>query len=285
MASFRWRVSFSEPRPLRLKFSRTSAVKGFVRVKAGAATAWVAVAVPAVARASSPCADARAPAGASAAIRSAASPLPPACSLVPAADGAGFAGKGVEHAVHPGLGRLVEIDVAIDPRVDPLCAEFLQPGVEILAGLAELIVKLIAQREHGEPHAFQPRGPLAVDEFVEEHRLVRRIAFAVGADHDQKLLDLLEVVRAELAHARQRDREALLFQPLLHFARQPLGVAGLGAEENRSRRARSPPRRYVRLSCLTGSRSDRRRRRSRSPRRPANQPDSRSARSSDRARA
>ena len=85
-----------------------------------------------------------------------------------------------------------------------------------------------------------------MDEFVEEHRLVGRIAFAVGADHDQKLLDLLEVVRAELAHARQRDRETLLFQAFLHFARQPLGVAGLGAEEDghvaldrrRGRRAR-----------------------------------------------
>ena len=226
------------------------------------------------------CSQPQTPAGTSAAIRSASpASVPAGCRSAPGR------GKGVEHAVHPGLGRLVEIDVAIDPRVDPLRAEFLQPCVKILAGLAELIVKLIAQRKHGEPHAFQPRGPLAMDEFVEQHRLVRRIAFAVRADHDQKLLDLFEVVRAELAHARQRDRETLLFQPFLHFAGQPLGVAGLGAEENRHvaldrRRGRSSgfPSWQVQRPPLARLLPCRRRR-------CANQPDSRSARSSDRARA
>ena len=72
--------------------------------------------------------------------------------------------------------------VAIDARQQAPGAELGEPFVDDAAGLAELGVTGIAERQHRVLQLGQLRRALGTEEFVQAARLVRRIAVTVRAD-------------------------------------------------------------------------------------------------------
>ena len=59
---------------------------------------------------------------------------------------AGSLGRQVlDHVVQPGGGRVLEVDVAVDPRHHPHRPQLLQPGVDQPAGLTEALVAAVPQ--------------------------------------------------------------------------------------------------------------------------------------------
>ena len=105
-----------------------------------------------------------------------------------------------QRIVDPGAGGGVVIDIAIDARQHARRAKLLETPVEPLAGLAEFFIGRIAKRQHGEADAGQ-RGRLAAfDEFEEFNGRLRRVALAIGACDDEKVLLLAEPARFIFAH-------------------------------------------------------------------------------------
>src|SRR5690606_738231 len=104
-------------------------------------------------------------------------------------------------------------------------AEFLKSLVKVFARLAEKLVRRVPERQYGIPHAVKPRRALAVKEFIERQRIVRRIPFAVSAYHNKQRLHILQGVRLEIAHGRYRHRKSLRGQLLAQFLGQTLAVS------------------------------------------------------------
>ena len=77
------------------------------------------------------------------------------------------------------------MSTSASPRANRRCApEFGQARVELAADRVELRVAGIAQAQHGELELLERGRALAEQEFDEAARIVRRIAFALGADDD-----------------------------------------------------------------------------------------------------
>ena len=76
-------------------------------------------------------------------------------------------------------------------------------------------------------HAIKLRCAFAVQEFIEGHRIIRRFSFAMRADDDQQVLNLLQAVRFKVTHRDQRHFDTAAFQLACHLFRQLLAVAGL----------------------------------------------------------
>src|SRR5687768_15731112 len=93
-------------------------------------------------------------------------------------------GEKLDDDFAPAPGRILVIDIAIDARAQPRCAELFEPAVDALPGLAIFLVGRIAEGEHGEADAVQLRRAWPLQELEEADRRLRRIALAIGADDE-----------------------------------------------------------------------------------------------------
>ncbi len=84
----------------------------------------------------------------------------------------------------PGRGDAVDIQVGFGQRLQALAAELGQACVDTAGDAAEIGITGIAQAEHGELQLGQLRCATALQEFHQADRIVRRIAFALGADDE-----------------------------------------------------------------------------------------------------
>ena len=139
-------------------------------------------------------------------------------------------------AVDPGGGRRLVVQVALDPLGHPRGAQRGEAFVEQPAGLAELRVGAVAQRQHGIAHAVEARRIVGHQRGVEVDRALRRIALAPGAGDHQQVLRAGHLRRRGIRHVEHPCGEAQLAGRLARRIGQRLGVAGFGAEQDRERR-------------------------------------------------
>ena len=136
----------------------------------------------------------------------------------------------------PAGSRLGEIDVGVDAIQQALCAQLRQAAVEVLARFAKEFVRGVAEAEHREGGAIQLRRFFRHQEFMQRHRLFRRIAFTLrGGHHHQQLLlaNLLELVIAGVNQLNVQLRRLQIVAQLLGDAAR---VAGLRSGNQRNRR-------------------------------------------------
>ncbi len=131
-------------------------------------------------------------------------------------DVAGGLGRGqrLEGALDPLGGRLVEIEVAIDPIEHPLGPELGQPGVEALPDGAELGIRGVAEGQDAELHAVEARGALAHQLAIGPHRPSRRLALAPGRRDDDEALLAAEGGDVEIGEVDRLRLEAVLAREL-----------------------------------------------------------------------
>ena len=94
------------------------------------------------------------------------------------------------------------VDVAVDARQHPLRSELLETHVEQLARLTEAVVAGVAEREHAERHALQPRRRVRGQSLPEQLGVVGHLALAVGGGDDQHVLRDRRTRRARSRRAR-----------------------------------------------------------------------------------
>ena len=151
----------------------------------------------------------------------------------------GALGQLLERAPRPGRGRRLVVEIAVDPRRDPVPAQRLEPRVDPSTDLAEVDVAGIAEGEDGKAHALEPRRVLGHERAVELDRALRRIAFAPGAGDHQQVGLAREIRRARLGHVEELCREPLLGRGLLEIGADTLGVAQFGRVQDRERDPRA----------------------------------------------
>ena len=135
----------------------------------------------------------------------------------------------------PGRRRLVIIHVAVDPRLQPLRAKLLKAAVEAFTGFAVVFVGGIAERQDGKAEIGQLRRLVSLDELEEAGGGLRRIALAIGACDDHKILLVLELPALVGRHVMHRDAQAARLCLFGQSCRQGSAVAGFGAIEDRQR--------------------------------------------------
>src|SRR5690606_4360548 len=143
-----------------------------------------------------------------------------------------------DERVAPRVGRVLEIDVAIDPLMNALRAERLEARVERPPDRAEILVARVAEREHRIAKLLELRRALAHPELEERLGALGRIAVAVGRDDERGLLDSPEALRIEVAQVDELRRRAGLTQPLVDGLRDAPAVARLRRVKDRPRRGR-----------------------------------------------
>ena len=90
----------------------------------------------------------------------------------------------------PGGERRVDIEVAINARVEGFGAEGLEALVEVGTELAEVLVMRVAEREDAVAEVYELRGSVGAKLLEEGFRGIGRVALAVGAgDEDGVLLE------------------------------------------------------------------------------------------------
>ena len=121
---------------------------------------------------------------------------------------------------------VVHVD-AVEQRLRALCA---QPFIQRAAEAAELRVFAVAQRQHGVAQARKLRrraGGGRLHQAGEGGGGVGRIAFAVGAGHEQHAFVAAQPRQVELAQRRDAHVQAAGAQRVCGLAGQRLGAAGL----------------------------------------------------------
>lgn len=102
--------------------------------------------------------------------------------------GVGHGGQQFAGACHgllaPRPGHGVHVHVGLAGRQQAGGAEFGQPRVDAPADAAEVRIAGVAQSKHRILQIRQPGRAAAGEEFGKADRVVRRVAFALGADHD-----------------------------------------------------------------------------------------------------
>ena len=83
----------------------------------------------------------------------------------------------------PGHGHGVDIEVGFTQRLHAAGTQFGQTCIQLAGDAAEIGVAAVTQAEYGELQLRQPGCALAAEEFGEADCVVRRIALALGADH------------------------------------------------------------------------------------------------------
>lgn len=79
-------------------------------------------------------------------------------------------------------GISLEIDITVYPIGEPFTTEGFEKGVHVCAALTELIVARVSERENGELQVGQRARREGAEMFDEVHSIIRRLAFALGAD-------------------------------------------------------------------------------------------------------
>ena len=103
---------------------------------------------------------------------------------------AGCTGGGVgddrgDCGADPFGGLVLEVDVAVDPGGEPLGPELFQSDVEVLTGLAEIVVAGVTETEHGEGEVLQARHLGGVELLPEHPGVVGHLALTVGGGDDE----------------------------------------------------------------------------------------------------
>ena len=165
--------------------------------------------------------------------------LAPKSTAITLASRRGFGGASVFSvpAIHL-RGRLGEIEIAIDAIGHALAAERRETLVDRLADGAELHIGGVAERQHAEFDAVEPRRRIAHQLLVGAGRARGRLALAPGGgDHDERFT-LASDGELEVRHVDERGLEAELARGLRDVAGELLGIAGLGRVEDRQRLGR-----------------------------------------------
>ncbi len=143
--------------------------------------------------------------------------------------------QALEDGTAPRLGRLLVVDVALDPVLQAGAAQLLEPAVDLARGLAEMLVGRIAEPEHGKAQRGKLGRLAAEQELVEGCCRLGRVALAMRArDDDEKalVLEALQRIVGGVGHPRRHTaRLEPRCQRLGHAGR----IAGLRGVEHRHR--------------------------------------------------
>ena len=155
-----------------------------------------------------------------------------------------------ERALRPLDGLLSEVEIEIDAVGRAGGAQRLEARIDRLAGRAELRIRRVAQREHREPDAIEPRRGVAHQSMIEISRSAWRFAFAPCRRIDNEVLRLGEEAHVGVRHVDDACIEAMLLCSLLRLDGEAFGVATFGGVEDRQRCPRPSRSRRHRLSAL-----------------------------------
>ena len=146
--------------------------------------------------------------------------------------GGRYTGEVFNDSCRPRRSCIVIVDIAIDPLKQTFGAEFLEPAIEPLAGFAEVFVGGIAESQDGKAQVFQPGRLAPFNEFEKAGCRLRRITFAIGADHDQQVFFLRQLPHLVIGHVRHRCGHPSVPGRRLQCAGEFGRVAGFAAIEN-----------------------------------------------------
>jgi hypothetical protein len=138
----------------------------------------------------------------------------------------------------PGRGDGVDVQVGVAARQQPARAELVQARIERLAHRAEPWIARIAQAQHRVVELLQPRRAPSHEELVQPARVVRRIAVALGADHQREVALVLQFAHRIGVGAQQADRQPGLPRIGFQLRGHAPGVAGLAAVDDGQARRR-----------------------------------------------
>ena len=135
----------------------------------------------------------------------------------------------------PRIRRRLVVEVAVDPIGHPRRAKGGKAFVEQPAGLAELRIGAVAQRQHGIAHAVEARCIGSHQRGMEVDRPLRRIALAPGAGDHQQVLHAGELRGRGIRHVEHARGEAEFPRRLAGDIGERFGVAGFRAEQDGER--------------------------------------------------
>ena len=133
----------------------------------------------------------------------------------------------------PGAGLGLVVDVAFLQRREAPRAERSEAAVDLPPGLAEFRVTRVAERQHRERQALEPRRALADDVVDQGAGIVRRVAVAMGAGDQEQQAFAREFARREVGGADQAHGQAAGLGAAREFLGDAPTVAGLGGIEDR----------------------------------------------------
>ena len=145
-----------------------------------------------------------------------------------------FAGV-AQRGFPPGCGDGVDVQVRFAQRLHARGAEFAQSRIQLAGDAAEVGVGRIAQPKHRVLQLRQLWRALAVQEFDEADGVVRRVAFALGADDKVKQLFAGQLAGGVGIGAHQPHGQPGRLQAGVQRLGSALGIAGLAAVEDRGR--------------------------------------------------
>ncbi|CAK0117384.1 Uncharacterised protein [Burkholderia pseudomallei] len=117
-----------------------------------------------------------------------------------------------DRTLEPRVGGRLEFGVAVDALDEPRRAELGEPRVEPAAVAAERVVVAVAEREHRIAQPVGARRAGRGERRPERLAVVRRVAVAERARHQQRVLRLRERRGRIVGHARDADLEARVHQ-------------------------------------------------------------------------
>ena len=143
------------------------------------------------------------------------------------------------HATHRGndpllpLGKfIVIIDIAIDPLEHPFGPKGLEALVKFDSALAKIGILAVAQRKNRIIDPLKTRDVISHDIFMEVRRIIRRLAIAVSARNDQKILLRRQLALVISRHIKNLRLVIARFQGFHEFLGNPLGITGLTSPQN-----------------------------------------------------
>ena len=142
-----------------------------------------------------------------------------------------FAGP-IQHPLRPRRGHRLDLHVRLAECAEAGGAQLGQPRIEPAPDRAELRVAGIAQAQHGELQRRQLRRTLAGDELEQAACIVRRLAIALGADHQQQVTLLRQLALRVGIGTQQPHRQAGRLAATGQLPGDALRVAGLAAVDD-----------------------------------------------------
>ena len=154
--------------------------------------------------------------------------------------------QNLDRVTNPLGGRLAEVEVAIDPLNHALAAERSEPLVDCLADGAEFHIGSVAECQHAELDAVEPRRAIAHHRGVGRHGTCRRVAFAPGRGDDDQTFRRWQCCEIEIGEVDQGRLQSVLARQLGKIAGELFRITGFGGVENGQRLGRPSFRRRLR---------------------------------------
>ena len=146
--------------------------------------------------------------------------------------------QNLDRVTDPLGGRLAEVEVAIDALDHALAAERSEPLVDCLADGAEFHIGGVAERQHAELDAVEPRRAIAHQRGVGRHGACRRVAFAPGRGDDDQTFRRWQCCEIEIGEVDQGRLQSVLARQLGKIAGELFRITGFGGVENGQRLGR-----------------------------------------------